>query len=1003
MSKFDHERNINYGMFSPKIENSRHLKLNKNKNNFGNNITYSDYRNSGLGSPINLYSHNKNRQNDNFFSPNYSKMYRALSPINRNNNNKLRKSFSQRNIISKPTSNTSRILPSVKNQSFIKSPTNKVNLNKKIKYGDMFENFKNKQNYYNFESEKLYQETRQIKKIIKILTNQLSQLKFENLEKDKEISIKEKQINEIILNNNLTTFENAKNNSHINSKEIYNNSLISNNTNNNEYNNDSNIFNDSIYVNVLNNNKNSSTGNLYIKIKKEIRNTNNEIKLENEKIEKMKRSIFVTTLNELEIESNLLKIQINKIDSLLSNALLVKEENSKKLGEIDILKENLLNQEKIIGNLIRMTNDLENEENELKNNLKKNKNELKTQMEKVNKNNSKLNMLKKKNDNLAKNKTIKKETYTTKLNGNPISFNSLYINKINNLKKSIKFYKRQIKFDESEIIKLKDKRKKLLETEKLKSIKLSDITNNNNIPQNINKNEKYSNFKISKTVNDDKIISILKDKLIETKEEEKKLNEKMIIYENKLKEIDINQEGEENQSQIEFGIDNDNPFYIEEENNIPEKNNKFTSSQFNQFTYILFKNFEAKGIILEESKNKLINPFIEFCNKNNLSKVEYPSNNFDLISEEFTKIILNSLNNENNYNHILTKLFISALFFNSKCDINQLIEYFNILFSYTRNFSLEEEKYINKLKDKYKEPTEKLISCIRNYINNELKSSEYFPLLKMKEILDQNEINLKDKYIEFLFYYMKKFEDPKSKLGDLKFSLLNDIIPSCSPEVQNIENNNSNLNINENEINEIKFDNEKNIINEENKNNISKKEEEESNILGEMEKISSKRSKKGVSGIKSPTEGDFSKRQKKNLTEKNDKENSDDFEEDEDSMTEITNEEYVKQLTEALSIMQKGLKEANTNFSDLMANVIQKRKITGVFYECITIEDFNDQLKSIKIVLSDLKLSCLCSKYSIPNELRLIDKNKIEKDIEEQLKGTLKFDEEENFNNDNDE
>ena len=112
-------------------------------------------------------------------------------------------------------------------------------------------------------------------------------------------------------------------------------------------------------------------------------------------------------------------------------------------------------------------------------------------------------------------------------------------------------------------------------------------------------------------------------------------------------------------------------------------------------------------------------------------------------------------------------------------------------------------------------------------------------------------------------------------------------------------------------------------------------------------------------------------------------------------MTEITNEEYIKQLTEALAIMQKGLKEANNNFNDLMSNVIQKRKINGVFYECITIEDFNDQLKSINIVLSDLKLSCLCSKYSIPNELRLIDKNKIEKDIEEQLKGNLKFEEEE--------
>ena len=72
----------------------------------------------------------------------------------------------------------------------------------------------------------------------------------------------------------------------------------------------------------------------------------------------------------------------------------------------------------------------------------------------------------------------------------------------------------------------------------------------------------------------------------------------------------------------------------------------------------------------------------------------------------------------------------------------------------------------------------------------------------------------------------------------------------------------------------------------------------------------------------------------------------------------------------------------------------KKRKINGVFYECITIEDFNDQLKSIKVVLSDLKLSCLCSKYSIPNELRLIDKKRIEKDIEEQSKGNLKFEEE---------
>jgi hypothetical protein len=139
----------------------------------------------------------------------------------------------------------------------------------------------------------------------------------------------------------------------------------------------------------------------------------------------------------------------------------------------------------------------------------------------------------------------------------------------------------------------------------------------------------------------------LRKKLRESKESEKKLEEKVNLYQKKLKEIDIvkdDDKEEGNQSQIEFGIDNDNPFYIENEDNIPEKSNKFTSSQFNQFTYVLFKNFESKGIVLEESKKKIINPFVEFASRNNLTTVEYPSNNFDFISEEFTKIILKVLN-----------------------------------------------------------------------------------------------------------------------------------------------------------------------------------------------------------------------------------------------------------------------------------------------------------------------------------------------------------------------
>ena len=985
MNQIDHDIIINYGFFSPKIENSRHFKL--NKNTLGNFSTYSKYANSVLGSPINLYSRTRNIIKNRCLSPDYSKLSTMVSPIHRNSSSKLQKSSSQRNIITRLKSNTPRGLPSVINNSLILSPTyrhnKKRNINKKIIYKNLKENFINKQKFFNLETEKLYQETHQIKKLVKILKKELSVLKKENAEKDRLISLKEKEINNIIMNNNMATFENTKN---ITNNNEYNTSSISNNSNNDN----STIFNDSIYANALISNRNTSTGTLFFKIKKEIKKTNNEIKLEKDKFEKLKRSIFNTKVNELKIESNLLEEHMNKINSLLMNALQVKENNNKKVYEIKTIKENIEKQEKIIDNLIFITNRLETEKNELKLKLVQDENELNKKIKQVNKNNSKLDNLKKKNENLSKDKTINNEKYITTINGNPITFNSLYINKIVKLKKSVKFYKKNLEYTENELNLLKDKRKKLIDAEKIKSIKFDSnfLDKNNNINGNMNINIKNKDNSITMKSNlklpEEEIISKLKSKLKESKENEKKMKEKMILYQNKLKEIDINQEEEKeeiNESQIEFGIDSDNPYYIEDEKNIPELNNKFTSSQFNQFTYILFKNFESKGIVQNESKNKIINPLIEFSNKNNISVVEYPSNNFDMIVEEYTNIILNALNVNNSNNHILTKIFVSALFYNSGCNVNKFIEYFNILFSYTKNYILEEEKYKDKLKNKYIEQSKKLISCI----NNELKTSPYFPLLKMKELLDKNEINLKDKYIEFLFYYMKKFDDPESKLSDLKFSLLNNILSSNQNEMENLEINN--FNFNENDINE-----DYNIIKEEDKVNLSKKDE--SNV----EQIDKKSSNKnnGISGIKSPTEEDFTNRQKKkNHTDKNEKENSEDYEDDEDSMTEITNEEYIKQLTEAICIMQKGLSEANIIFSDLMSNVIQKRKISGIFYECITIEDFNDQLKSINIVLSDLKLSCLCSKYSIPNELRLIDKNKIEKDIKDQSNGNLKLEEEE--------
>jgi len=1012
MSKRQKEKNLNYGMFSPKFETNRRLKLGKTK------IQNSKYFQALIGSPTNFNSHINYTTNKNTsFIPEYTNS--LLSPI-RKNKSKLRKSSSQKNITERPMSVTSRSFPTVINNfRIIRSPIYKTTVNNNnLLYNTSTEN---KNNYFNLETEKLYQETRQTKKLVRFLIKELLSLKKENEMKDKQITIKEKEINDIIVKNNslLIGTGNIENNNEINNANKINEfstntSYMTNNTNNNKTEDNSNIFNDSIYLNALSSNRNSSTGNLFFKIKKEIKKTNIDMKLENDKFEKLKKSMFLTKMNELSIESTLLKEHIKKIKSLLDNALIIKKNNDMKNNEMIKIKENLEKQEKIENNLTTMIIKLEKEEDDLKMKLEMNEFELRNKIKEVNVNINKLVILKKKNENLNKDKVIKNEIYLSKNNnGNIVQINTVYRNKIKELKKSIKFYERQLKHSDDELIKLKEKRKKLIETEKIKGLKINlDINNKEKEQITVIKKGQKEEKKIIKETEEEKI-NRLREQLRKVKESEKIMEEKVIKYMNKLRELELieeekEKEKEENQSQIEFGIDQENPFYTEEEGNSPEISLKFTSSQFNQFTYVLFKNFEAKGIVEDESKNKIINIFNEYIQKNNIYIVEYNSEKYKEVMEEFTKVIMNSLNSNNTYNHTLTNIFISALFYNSECNIKKLIKYFNILFSYTRNYSTEEEKYLNKLRTKYNEQIKKLINCVKNYIESEESDNkEYFPLLKMKEILDKNDINLKDKYVEFLFYYLKKFDNPDTKLSDLKYDLLKNILPEEKEkdDLENSENNNLNFPIKDSEIKDNSFN--KNIENF-GMNSSKKEEKEESNILDIIEKKSNINLTSQKNELKSPTEEDFSKRQKKKKKspekksnkkeKKEEKDNSDDFEEDEDSMTEITNEEYVKQLTEALKIMQKGLKEKDITFEELMINVIQKRKITGIFYECISVEDFNEQFKSINIVLSDLKLSCLCSKYSIPNELRLIDKNKIGKDIERQAKGILKFSEDDDEN-----
>jgi hypothetical protein len=317
--------------------------------------------------------------------------------------------------------------------------------------------------------------------------------------------------------------------------------------------------------------------------------------------------------------------------------------------------------------------------------------------------------------------------------------------------------------------------------------------------------------------------------------------------------------------------------------------------------------------------------------------------------EKFDNIILDTINSNNKYNHTLTKTFLSALLINSECDLQKMVEYFIILFSYTRDYKTDEEKYLKNLKNVYSKEIKDILNAINSYIENtkdeknEERYDVYFPLIKLKELIEENKINLKDKYVEFIFYYLKQFDDKNAKLDYLQYSKLNDLIPLSddSKEMQQdiLLTDDDNKKLNTEPTKQENFDN---ILNKNKDNNI----------------------------------------ENYNIDESSKKENNFEENKTDESATEITIDEYLKQLGEAIESIKNGLKNENVSFKDFVEDKKKVTNVEGKNIEYISINDLNNKFKDIGVILSDLKLSCLCSKYSLQNDLRLINIKSFEEDLE---------------------
>ena len=740
----------------------------------------------------------------------------------------------------------SSINKSTLKKSFLNNSYNLPSVNNSI---NMNNNNNNSISYGNKEVEKLYEELNEYKIIYKNLNNQLKRTKNEfNLKSNTLMKLND-QIQKILnINSNI---ENT-----------------TNETNNNNSNNNNKIL-------------------LKNKIKKSINQISNSLEKEEENYLNLKKDISLTKEKEYIIENKLLDEQINLISKLIENSQSVNLYQNQKLNEHLNLQKNISNQNNIITQLNEQLNKNLNEEKNYSEQIKILQNTIKFQNKKINnlkesQKKQQINIDKyneeKKNDNYNY-KELDLEKYYEEKTKLKIDLN-FFKNENNKLKSKIEDIKKFISTlpDKDNINNNKDIQNKIITNQNIDDNKKENIKNNNDEIKQLKdlyeKNKIYENFLENKMYEIQEIIN-------------KYLNgDNSINIEEKINEI--NKEIQTFDENLSSNLnDIDNPDFLNQ-------------NDFNQLSYILLKNFEAKKITIKNFDNL-------FDSKNN---------EFDI--NEFKNKLIKLLNivNENDLNSI--NKFINTILFINENNIENIKNYFQNFLELIHIYTEEEEKFfIEKIQTKFSKEFLEIQNKIENYKKEHNINSDYISINDIKNILDIN-IDIKDKYIEFLFYYMKKYENNENEKNSSIFNLqtlkLKEIL-----EIK-IQDNNDKKDDNNN----------KDIFNNDIKN---------------IESLS---------------------KEKNNF--------------DDSSYEEISKTEYEKILNNILLLIKNLLTNKNKTLYELFKDsIVTISKPQN--YEIITIDSLNTELNKENIFLTDIQLSCLFNKYCVNEELKALDVKTLYNDI----------------------
>ena len=683
-------------------------------------------------------------------------------------------------------------------------------------------------------------------------------------------------------------------------------------------------------------NKNEIHNNDYSKnIEKKYNNIKDEYEMQQKQLDTLRQKEKITKNKEYEIENRILLEQCNKLNFLYFDVLKKLVEYEDSIKNIHNIKESIIKKDYILI-------ELQDKYNKAILEINKNNQEITDLRNMLSKRNTQLKHNKKNLDYYFQlNQKLLIEADNIDMSPKIMALKNNYENQINELKKSLAFYKEENYRKDRIILELK--------------------TGNNNIDDiNMNNNKKYL-FKNAQKITKEHFVNKenieLKNKINALQEKISKLNKKIKDYElsekYNLKNRNNNQEmyrnnninytemnnhiiNNKNINNFEKNIGNtfNNIDYLTKANeNIEDEDCDFMSNyNMNEFIYILKKCFEAENINIGDIESKILNgetfnllvkkenynTFIltvsaNFCN---LLKICKTKDQIDTLSFVKTFLYNNFISNDNKID-VFQKIFLDC---------------FPDISIYNKDI---EDIYLKKIAGYFRDKIEILKNEFESF---DLNKKGTITFIALKKIVEKIKINLKKEILEFMIYFMKRACINSSNnvdinnnehiysLRDLNYQI---IIEDIYTHINNNEiDTNDNSNISNHDINE-------------NNNN---------NFDGFL-----------------------------NINSMN----------DDNSYIEITNEEYNEKIAMVMnSISSEIVKKSNNNIQDYINQTFNKYVLTDDDgHQIIELSKLVDEIKStLFIELNQIEIFCLYSKFKInedknPNSAELIDYQSFKNEI----------------------